>query len=797
MKKHSDDGPDWQDQRKKIIGLGESSLRKSYYPELREKMAELEKKNEELQAAYEELTSGEEELRQNYEELSAKEHDLRESEEKYRNLIENTFDGVVIHQNRIIVFANQTAARMIGCASPADLLGRSIFDVAHPDYREIVTDRSSRALESVQLPRHEQFIHHDGTAFDVEVVATPIVWEGSPAVQVAFRDMTAQNLAEVAIAEAMKLNRAVVDNAPLGILIFRATGQCISANATAAKILGGTIEQLKTQNFHTLRPWQQHGLVDLAEKTLVSGKSSSVLAELTTTFGVHLWLNFILTPFMSGGELHLLAMFSDFTEQKLAEAALRETEEKIRESEEFLRTVITGAKEGIVVYDRELRITLWNRFMEEMTGIQAVDVQGKKTVEIFPFLKEQGIDILIKQALAGTIAESSDFRFFIHSTGKKGWVKGIYSPNYDAHGTLIGVIGIIRDITGQKTAEDALRQSEQRYRTLVETTDTGFVIVDTGGRVVDANQKYVQMTGHRELAEIVGRSVVEWTADYEKERNAKAVEQCARDGFIRNFVVDYVNSSGTITPIEVNATVVPYGNVPRILTLCRDITDRRMAEKALEQARKKLGLLNTVIFQDIQSTIFALSAYLQLANSNREEAKAKSFAEKEAFLIHKIVSSLNFAKNYQDMGIHPPRWQNVNQVFLYAISHLDSLKVSRDVRVDGLECYADPLLEKVFFNLIENIFLHGQKATEISLGYEKRGEDFFLILADNGVGIPAEEKQKIFERGYGKNTGLGLFLVREILSITGITIRENGTEGAGARFEMLIPKGSYRFSDTK
>ncbi len=166
------------------------------------------------------------------------------------------------------------------------------------------------------------------------------------------------------------------------------------------------------------------------------------------------------------------------------------------------------------------------------------------------------------------------------------------------------------------------------------------------------------------------------------------------------------------------------------------------------------------------------------------------------FLIHKIVNSLNFAKNYQEMGIHPPRWQDVNQVFLFAISHLDSLKVSRDIRVRGLDVYADPLLEKVFFNLIENIFLHGQRATEISLAYDEAEDGIHLILKDNGVGIPEGEKQKIFERGYGKNTGLGLFLVREILSITGITIRENGEEGQGARFEILIPKGAYRFQRT-
>jgi signal transduction histidine kinase len=147
--------------------------------------------------------------------------------------------------------------------------------------------------------------------------------------------------------------------------------------------------------------------------------------------------------------------------------------------------------------------------------------------------------------------------------------------------------------------------------------------------------------------------------------------------------------------------------------------------------------------------------------------------------------------------VHPPRWQGVNQVFLYAISHLDSLKVTRDIRVDNLEIFADPLLEKAFFNVSENTFLHGKGATVISLHYEEADNGLLIVYSDNGIGIAAEERPKIFERGYGKNTGLGLFLAREILSITGITIQETGVEGKGVRFEMFVPKGAYRFADMK
>ncbi len=129
---------------------------------------------------------------------------------------------------------------------------------------------------------------------------------------------------------------------------------------------------------------------------------------------------------------------------------------------------------------------------------------------------------------------------------------------------------------------EALRKSEDKYRTLIETTNTGFVIIDQDGIVQDANAEYVRLAGHSALSEIVGRSVLEWTAEYEKEKNAAAVKSCFDKGYIRNFEIDYVDAKGNITPIEINATCLEVGGKTHTITICRDISARKKIENELQ-----------------------------------------------------------------------------------------------------------------------------------------------------------------------------------------------------------------------
>ncbi len=159
-----------------------------------------------------------------------------------------------------------------------------------------------------------------------------------------------------------------------------------------------------------------------------------------------------------------------------------------------------------------------------------------------------------------------------------------------------------------------------------------------------------------------------------------------------------------------------------------------------------------------------------------------------------ISENIEFTQLYENLGIVPPVWQNVHDLFFSTCAQIDIKTIRVQSDISGLEIYADPLLERVFFDMVENSILYGAGVSVIRLSTREVSEGIIVSMEDNGIGIPPQDKEKIFTKGFGKNTGFGLFLAQEILSITGIGLKENGEYHHGARFEFFILHGKFRYS---
>ncbi|MCK9579005.1 MAG: HAMP domain-containing histidine kinase [Methanoregula sp.] len=229
--------------------------------------------------------------------------------------------------------------------------------------------------------------------------------------------------------------------------------------------------------------------------------------------------------------------------------------------------------------------------------------------------------------------------------------------------------------------------------------------------------------------------------------------------------------------------------------LTRDITERLRIEEALATANQKLSLLAQITRHDISNRVFALLVNLDLA---KDQSAAMNDAAMDANLrsmeknIHGIQDQIAFAKDYQEIGAQTSGWYPVGEIIHASAVQLNLGNVQLDVSTGRLEIFADPLIGKVFYNLIDNAIRHGGDVSCITFSCRREGAVIIILCEDNGAGISERDKQHIFAKGFGKDSGLGLFLIREILGITGITIRETGEPGKGARFELTVPEGKFR-----
>jgi len=225
-----------------------------------------------------------------------------------------------------------------------------------------------------------------------------------------------------------------------------------------------------------------------------------------------------------------------------------------------------------------------------------------------------------------------------------------------------------------------------------------------------------------------------------------------------------------------------------------EIKERKRFESAIQLANRKLNTLSSITRHDILNQITAIVMYLSLAEEMVADPTTREHLQKIDQITQLIQKQIRFTRDYQNIGSSSPQWQNISFVVKDAITDVDLKGVVVEADLNDLEIYSDFLLEKVFFNLVDNALRHGEKVTRIRFYYQKTPDGLTIFCEDDGIGIPANAKDRIFKREYYRNTGYGLFLAAEILSITGLTIKETGEPGKGARFEILIPHDAFRFS---
>ena len=724
------------------------------------------------------------------------EEEIAESEDRFRGIFDTITSGVAIYEvlnngasgkDYIIKDFNKTALEIEG-KTKEEIVGKSLFDLrpAIDEYGLIpVFQQVWKTGVPAYFPQKVYIDEKYSSWYENRVFRLH-----SGEIVAVYDDVTERKRAEEALKESEFKYRSLIESSSDAIFCVDQQGTYKFTNQVFASTFNKTPEFFIGKTFWDIYPKEHADYRQLTNLAVFeTGVTQTIEVEVPlpdTTLYFIAKANPIKDE--SGKVILNLTHATDITGRKTTEKMLLETTE-------YLQNLFDYANAPIIVWDPEYVITRFNHAFEDLTLISEQEAIGQKLDILFPEESRDASLIEIKKTLEGERWKTVEIPILV----KDGSVRTVLwnSANIlDIHGRITSTIAQGVDITDRKEAGEALKEREQD---LVEAQK----IAQLGKWDLDlVNNTLHWSDGIYEMFEI---NPALFGATYEAFLNCihpddRDMVNSAYTGSLKNrqpyeishrlrMVDGRIKWVNEICHTEYNSQGQPL----RSVGIVQDISRIKQAEEALILANKKLNLLSSITRHDINNQLSVLRGYISILEKKLPDPALSDYFLKSSTAAQRISSMIQFTKEYEDIGVNAPVWKDCDNLIDTATKQapLGMVTVINEIPA-GTKIFADPLIVKVFFNLMDNAVRHGGKITTIRFSSGERGADHILVCEDDGDGVLPEEKEKIFLKGYGKNTGMGLFLSREILSITGITIRETGESGKGARFEIAVPKGAWR-----
>ena len=637
------------------------------------------------------------------------------------------------------------------------------------------------------------------------------------------QDIVERKHAEENLRESEEIFRSIFEESPLGMITSDANYRFIRVNPAFCRMTGYSKEELSSMTFKDLsqpdqiaadveaiqRVFRRESPLYRAEKQYIR-KDGQMKWGAVTVSAIH---------DKHGQFLHFLAMIEDVDER-------RNSEEALRQQEAFLRSVIDVHPGFVFVKDRESRFLLANKTLCDMYGTTTDAVIGKSDADFNS--NQEEVEHFHRDDIEVIDSKEPKHIPLEKITGVDGnirWLTTFKLPLVAKDGSCSSLLGVTIDITDLKRAEEALSETEGKYRAVLETTSTGYVMLDEQGRVLDANEHYVRLTGHTSFDDIKDRSVVEWTAPQDRERNAGEVRRCLDQGRVLHLEMNYVDASGNMTPIEIDATCVNTREGRRILTLCRDITERKRNEEErknleaqMQQSQKleSLGVLAGGIAHDFNNLLMAVLGTADMALSSLPSGSpiCETIEEiiKGARRAAELCKQMLAYSGKSQFVIEPQELSTI----VREMTHMLEVSVSKKAilrynfadNLPAVEADATQLRQVVM-----NLILNASEALSdksgviaVSTGARECGPSYlqecflgekllpglyvYLEVTDTGCGMDQKTVNRVFEPFFStKFTGRGLGLTAVFGIVRGHrgALRVDSETGRGTTFRVLFP----------
>lgn len=436
-----------------------------------------------------------------------------------------------------------------------------------------------------------------------------------------------------------------------------------------------------------------------------------------------------------------------------------------------------------------------NKSFEDFIKIKRRDIIGKSNFDFFPCEVADHYRHMDELIIQNPYIQQYEYSY---KRREGGTYHVLISKNVliMADGKIGGIFGVIYDISDRKKFEEIVYASEEKYRILADYTYDWEALISSERIYKYVSPSCERMTGYFPIDFISNPDLV---IDITHPDDREKIRSHYKEGFNQD-----------TGPLQIDYRIITRSGEERWLShICqsvfrddgtwigrreskRDITSRKEIEKAYLQTNLKLSLLSNITRHDVLNQLSALIGFTDIALEMNIDPDIGVMLKRVMSSAKTISDQISFTRIYQDIGIKTPAWQEAYDVVKRATYGVSIESIEIDFALTGLDVLADPLLERVFFCLLDNSERHGKHVTQSRFSCLNKNDCLIIKYEDNGIGIEPHEKERIFERGYGKNTGLGLFLAKEILAISGESIIEKGESGKGVLFEIKFQPGSFR-----
>ncbi len=514
-------------------------------------------------------------------------------------LIENSNESIVISQDWRIIYVNNKCAESAGL-SKKDMVGLAFLDITHPDDRPAVKERYSRILNGEWFPTGTVLrgLDKDGNTRWAELREIPFSWHGRPAVMSLVNDITDRKRAEEALALSEKKYRQLVETLDEGIGAIDKDANIVFLNPRMVQMLGYTEAEMMGKDLMSLVPVvTDKARAEIAERMLDSrrqGVRERYEAQAIRKDGTPIHISVSASPILDdeGKYAGAIAAVQDITEQKKAEEALRD-------SERHYRFLADNTTDVIWVTDMNLKPSYLSPSITNLTGYSVDEaMSGTLETRLTPASTEAASEAFAdaltreKQKPGSTKSRTIELELK-HKDGSTVWVDTTVSFMRDSEGRAIGILGAMRDITQRKKAEDALTQSETKYKSLFEHTLLGLEVVDgQTGKTVLANRSLARMFGFKSPADMVGTNPLDYVLPEDMEWVVSQIAQLMTDpSWDKQARIRSRTEDGRIIWLTGMGTPFEYEGRPAMLLSLVDMTDAKVAELRLQASEERYRLV--------------------------------------------------------------------------------------------------------------------------------------------------------------------------------------------------------------